>query len=235
VEATFRDHFKLDLRVIDAAREFLNGLKGVLDPRKTQDHRQDFIDVFKREAATIKGGGGSGGGAKFLAQGTLYPTSSNPATATPAPPQHQAPPQRRRPAAELGLNSSSPFATSSRTKSASSANSSACPKPSSGAIPSPARPGRALRRRDHRRTPGHPARCRRNLPRRNHREASTAKPPKLRRILPSAPSASWATPSYQHVIALRSVDTSDFMTCWSRIPYEVLARVTTASSTSARR
>ncbi len=32
--------------------------------------------------------------------------------------------------------------------------------------------------------------------------------------------------SYQHVIALRSVDTSDFMTAdWSRIPYEVLARV----------
>ena len=32
--------------------------------------------------------------------------------------------------------------------------------------------------------------------------------------------------SYSHVIALRSVDTSDFMTAdWSRIPYEVLARV----------
>jgi GMP synthase (glutamine-hydrolysing) len=32
--------------------------------------------------------------------------------------------------------------------------------------------------------------------------------------------------SYQHVIALRSVDTSDFMTAdWSRIPYDVLARV----------
>ena len=32
--------------------------------------------------------------------------------------------------------------------------------------------------------------------------------------------------SYAHVIALRSVDTSDFMTAdWSRIPYEVLARV----------
>jgi GMP synthase (glutamine-hydrolysing) len=32
--------------------------------------------------------------------------------------------------------------------------------------------------------------------------------------------------SYHHVIALRSVDTSDFMTAdWSRIPYDVLARV----------
>jgi GMP synthase (glutamine-hydrolysing) len=32
--------------------------------------------------------------------------------------------------------------------------------------------------------------------------------------------------SYQHVIALRSVDTTDFMTAdWSRIPYEILARV----------
>ncbi|NJN64651.1 MAG: GMP synthase (glutamine-hydrolyzing), partial [Acidobacteria bacterium] len=32
--------------------------------------------------------------------------------------------------------------------------------------------------------------------------------------------------TYEHVIALRSVDTDDFMTAdWSRLPYDLLARV----------
>jgi len=67
VETTFRDHFKIDLRVIDASREFLADLKGVTDPqekRRRIGHR--FIEVFKHAAQEIKG-------AAFLAQGTLYP------------------------------------------------------------------------------------------------------------------------------------------------------------------
>ncbi|MCC6660077.1 MAG: glutamine-hydrolyzing GMP synthase [Phycisphaerales bacterium] len=67
VETTFRDHFSIDLRVIDASKEFLSDLKGVTDPqekRRRIGHR--FIDVFKQAARDIKG-------AEFLAQGTLYP------------------------------------------------------------------------------------------------------------------------------------------------------------------
>jgi GMP synthase (glutamine-hydrolysing) len=67
VESTFRGHFDVDLRVVDAEREFLGDLAGITDPqekRRRIGHR--FIDVFKREAASIKG-------AKYLAQGTLYP------------------------------------------------------------------------------------------------------------------------------------------------------------------
>lgn len=67
VESTFRGHFKVDLRVINAADEFLGDLKGIEDPqekRKRIGHR--FIEVFKREAAGIPN-------ARFLAQGTLYP------------------------------------------------------------------------------------------------------------------------------------------------------------------
>ena len=67
VETTFRDHFRIDLRVIDASKEFLSDLRGVVDPqekRRRIGHR--FIDVFKRTASEIKG-------ARFLAQGTLYP------------------------------------------------------------------------------------------------------------------------------------------------------------------
>ena len=67
VEATFREHFKIDLRVVDAAQRFLTKLKGVCDPQKKRiiiGH--EFIEVFKDEAESIPG-------AKFLAQGTLYP------------------------------------------------------------------------------------------------------------------------------------------------------------------
>ncbi|MCH7994329.1 MAG: glutamine-hydrolyzing GMP synthase, partial [Planctomycetes bacterium] len=67
VEATFREHFKIDLRVVDAAQRFLAKLEGVCDPQKKRiiiGH--EFIEVFKDEAESIPG-------AKFLAQGTLYP------------------------------------------------------------------------------------------------------------------------------------------------------------------
>ncbi len=67
VETTFRDHFSIDLRVIDAAEEFLSDLRGVTDPqekRRRIGHR--FIEVFKETAREIQG-------VEFLAQGTLYP------------------------------------------------------------------------------------------------------------------------------------------------------------------
>lgn len=67
VETLFRDHYNLQLTVIDAEDEFLSALKGVTDPeQKRKIIGKCFIDVFEREAKKI-------GGAKFLAQGTLYP------------------------------------------------------------------------------------------------------------------------------------------------------------------
>jgi len=67
VEQTFRGHFNIDLRVIDAADKFLDDLAGVEDPqekRRRIGHR--FIEVFKSESKDIEN-------AHFLAQGTLYP------------------------------------------------------------------------------------------------------------------------------------------------------------------
>jgi GMP synthase (glutamine-hydrolysing) len=67
VRRTFRDNFNADLHVVDAADRFLKALAGVTDPqqkRKIIGHV--FIDVFKDEALHIKD-------AHFLAQGTLYP------------------------------------------------------------------------------------------------------------------------------------------------------------------
>jgi GMP synthase (glutamine-hydrolysing) len=68
VESTFRGHFDIDLRVVDASDEFLADLQGVTDPqekRRRIGHR--FIRVFEEAARSIEGG------ARFLAQGTLYP------------------------------------------------------------------------------------------------------------------------------------------------------------------
>lgn len=67
VETTFRDHFHIDLRVVDWSKQFLDKLKGVIDPQKKRiiiGH--EFIEAFKSEAKKIPD-------AKFLAQGTLYP------------------------------------------------------------------------------------------------------------------------------------------------------------------
>jgi GMP synthase (glutamine-hydrolysing) len=67
VRKTFRDHFKADLHVVDAQERFLSALKNVSDPQeKRRIIGHVFIDVFKAEALHIEG-------AKFLAQGTLYP------------------------------------------------------------------------------------------------------------------------------------------------------------------
>src|SRR5690349_9954111 len=67
VETTFRDHFKIDLHVADATEQFLGALAGVTDPQqKRKIIGKEFIEAFKRRAQSISG-------AKFLAQGTLYP------------------------------------------------------------------------------------------------------------------------------------------------------------------
>jgi GMP synthase (glutamine-hydrolysing) len=67
VRRTFRDHFKADLHVVDARQRFLDALANVSDPQKKRTIiGHVFIDVFKDEALRIDN-------AKFLAQGTLYP------------------------------------------------------------------------------------------------------------------------------------------------------------------
>ena len=67
VSAVFRDHFKVDLRVIDAEQRFLSKLADVTDPEKKRKIiGYEFIAVFEEEAKKIAN-------ARFLAQGTLYP------------------------------------------------------------------------------------------------------------------------------------------------------------------
>jgi len=67
VESTFRDHFKVDLHVVRAGDRFLARLEDVSDPQeKRRIIGHEFVDVFQAEAERIPN-------ARFLAQGTLYP------------------------------------------------------------------------------------------------------------------------------------------------------------------
>jgi GMP synthase (glutamine-hydrolysing) len=67
VASIFRDHFHVELRVVDAEQRFLGKLAEVTDPEKKRKIiGYEFIAVFEEEARTIAD-------ATFLAQGTLYP------------------------------------------------------------------------------------------------------------------------------------------------------------------
>ncbi|MBV5292314.1 MULTISPECIES: glutamine-hydrolyzing GMP synthase [Curvibacter] len=67
---------KLHAKVIrvDASDLFLGQLAGVSEPEaKRKIIGREFVEVFKSEAAKLKAGNGGHKGATFLAQGTIYP------------------------------------------------------------------------------------------------------------------------------------------------------------------
>ena len=67
VERVFREHFMMNLIVVDARERFLSKLAGVSDPeRKRKIIGEEFIRVFEEEAAKL-------GKIDYLVQGTLYP------------------------------------------------------------------------------------------------------------------------------------------------------------------
>lgn len=67
VMETFTHHFTMKVIHIDASRDFYRSLQGVTDPEnKRRVIGREFVEVFQREAEKIKD-------AKWLAQGTIYP------------------------------------------------------------------------------------------------------------------------------------------------------------------
>lgn len=67
---------KLHAKVVrvDAADQFLGHLAGVSDPEaKRKIIGREFVEVFKAEAARLKASDAAHKGAKWLAQGTIYP------------------------------------------------------------------------------------------------------------------------------------------------------------------
>jgi GMP synthase (glutamine-hydrolysing) len=67
VMTTYGEHFRMQIKHIDASNRFLTALKGVKEPEaKRKIIGKIFVDVFNEEAGKIKD-------ASFLAQGTIYP------------------------------------------------------------------------------------------------------------------------------------------------------------------
>ena len=64
---TFARHMHVKVIHVDASEEFLSSLKDIFDPeQKRKIIGKLFVDVFQRESKKLKG-------AKWLAQGTIYP------------------------------------------------------------------------------------------------------------------------------------------------------------------
>jgi GMP synthase (glutamine-hydrolysing) len=224
VEATFRDHFRIDLRVIDAEERFLSALKGVTDPQeKRKIIGKTFIDVFKEEAGSIKD-------ARFLAQGTLYPDviesgHGHAGTAANIKLHHNVGGLP----AELGFELVEPLRDLFKDEVRKMGGLLGLPEHIVWRHPFPG--------------PGLAVRCIGEITEEKLALLRDADEIFLEEIVAEGLYRSTAQTfaailpvravgvmgdgrSYQHVIALRSVDTSDFMTAdWSRIPYEVLARV----------
>jgi len=67
VMGTFAKHMHVKVVHVDAGAKFLKALKGVADPEKKRKIiGKLFVDVFQQEAKKLKG-------ARWLAQGTIYP------------------------------------------------------------------------------------------------------------------------------------------------------------------
>ena len=67
VVQTFRDHYHINLKAVDARKRFIDRLQGITDPEEKRIRIGHlFIEIFEEEAKHLKG-------IEFLAQGTLYP------------------------------------------------------------------------------------------------------------------------------------------------------------------
>jgi GMP synthase (glutamine-hydrolysing) len=67
VMQNYGDHFNLNIKLIDASERFLTKLKDISDPeQKRKIIGNEFVAVFDEESHKVEG-------AKFLAQGTIYP------------------------------------------------------------------------------------------------------------------------------------------------------------------
>ncbi len=67
IKETFGRHFHINVRYVDASKQFLTALRGVTEPeQKRKIIGREFVRVFEVEAKKLRG-------VAFLAQGTLYP------------------------------------------------------------------------------------------------------------------------------------------------------------------
>lgn len=66
LKKVFKDNYKMNVKIVDAGKQFLDNLAGITDPEeKRKIIGKTFIDVLEEEARKLN--------AKFLVQGTIYP------------------------------------------------------------------------------------------------------------------------------------------------------------------
>ena len=222
VESTFADHFKLNLTVVRAADEFLGRLAGVTEPQeKRRIIGHTFVEAFKSEAAKITN-------AHYLAQGTLYPDviesgHSLAGQAANIKLHHNVGGLPE----ELGFELIEPLRDLFKDEVRRAGELLGLPEQLVWRHPFPG-PGLAVR------CVGEITRERLDILRRadnilleeitaNHLYRKTAQTFAI--LLPvRSVGVMGDGRTYENVVAVRSVDTADFMTAdWSRIPYDVLA------------
>jgi len=233
VRERFSRHFKTDLHVVDARELFLNELKGVVEPQqKRKTIGRVFIDVFRKEAQSIPD-------AHFLAQGTLYPDVIESGAAADGPAatikyHHNVGGLP----AELGFELIEPLRDLFKDEVREMGRQLGLPDELIWRHPFPG--------------PGLAVRCLGEIREERLkvlREADTIVIDELRRaglyrtiqqafavLLPvQSVGVMGDDRTYQEVIAVRAVQTDDFMTAdWFPMPYEVLQRISTRITNSVR-
>jgi GMP synthase (glutamine-hydrolysing) len=226
VRRTFTEHFQADLHVVDARERFLAALAGVSEPQeKRRIIGHLFIEVFREEARKING-------ARFLAQGTLYPDVIESGAATDGPAatiksHHNVGGLPR----DLGFELLEPLKDLFKDEVRRLGHQLGLPEQIIWRHPFPG-PGLAVR------CLGPVTAERLEI----LRQADAIFLDELTRagwyrrtaqafaiLLPvQTVGVMGDGRTYEHVVALRAVETDDFMTAdWSRLPYEVLARTAT--------
>ena len=222
----FTTHFRADLHVVRAEEQFLAALSGVTNP---QDKRlrigHEFIACFKAEAAAIKD-------AHFLAQGTLYPDVIESGAAPDGPAatiklHHNVGGLP----AELGFELIEPLRDLFKDEVRKLGIQLGLPEEIVWRHPFPG-PGLAVR------CLGEVTRAR--LDRLRDADAIVVEEIKAARLyrqtaqvfavlLPvQSVGVMGDARTYEDVLAVRAVETEDFMTAdWSHLPYELLARIST--------
>ena len=224
VRTTFTEHFKVDLKVMSSADLFLDRLKGVTDPQqKRRIIGHTFIEVFKSAAKSIRN-------ARFLAQGTLYPDviesgHSLAGQAANIKLHHNVGGLP----AELGFELIEPLRDLFKDEVRRAGELLGLPEPIVWRHPFPG-PGLAVRclgevvleRLDILRKADNillEEITANNLYRKTAQTFAVLLPVKSVGVMGDGR-------TYDNVVAIRSVDTSDFMTAdWSRIPYDILATI----------
>jgi GMP synthase (glutamine-hydrolysing) len=202
------------------------------DVRRAQGHRDPeqkrkiigklFVDVFQRESAKIKN-------AKWLAQGTIYPDVIESAGAKTKKGGHnQVAPQRRRPAGKLHSEAAEPLRELFKDEVRELGLELGLPRAMVVRHPFPG-PGLGVRVLGEvkQTTCSCCSAPMRFSSRNSAARAGTTKPPRRSRV-PAGKSVGVMGDgrTYEYVVALRAVETSDFMTAgWAPLPHELLAKV----------